>query len=83
MNETPKTKKVGRPKGSTSFTRVQLSDLVEIFGLDASIVISTKWIKNVGLTARPSSPISEKNDLCWGGVAEGGALFHSVTERQN
>jgi|TARA_Y100000361_G_C11050264_1_gene284765 hypothetical protein len=52
MNETPK--KRGRPKGSTSFTRVRLGDLLDSFGPDAAIVVSKKWMDEVGLTVAPA-----------------------------
>jgi len=52
MSETPK--KRGRPKGSTSFTRVKLSDLLESFGVDACVVVSKKWMEDVGLTVSPA-----------------------------
>ena len=82
MNETPKTKKVGRPKGSTSFTRVQLSDLVEIFGLDAPYVYLRSGSRMSALRPVPPPPFLKKRFVL-GWRSRGGALFHSVTERQN
>tara|TARA_R110002051_G_C8463573_1_gene458804 strand:- start:116 stop:400 length:285 start_codon:yes stop_codon:yes gene_type:complete len=52
MNDTPK--KRGRPRGSTSFTRVQLGDLVRQLGPDATIVISRRWLDEIGLTVNPA-----------------------------
>ena len=52
MNEMPK--KRGRPKGSTSFTRIRLGDLLASFGPDAAIVVSKKWMDEVGLTVAPA-----------------------------
>ena len=44
MNETAK--KRGRPKGSTSFTRVNITDLT-------NAVVSKKWMEEIGLTVDP------------------------------
>tara|TARA_R110002020_G_scaffold39945_1_gene118156 strand:- start:204 stop:437 length:234 start_codon:yes stop_codon:yes gene_type:complete len=52
MNETPK--KRGRPKGSTSFTRVNITDLTNAVGRNASIVVSKKWMQEIGLTVDPA-----------------------------
>ena len=52
MNETPK--KRGRPKGSTSFTRVNITDLTNAVGRNASIVVSKKWMEEIGLTVTPA-----------------------------
>ncbi len=52
MNETPK--KRGRPKGSTSFTRVNITDLTNAVGQNASIVVSKKWMQEIGLTVDPA-----------------------------
>ena len=52
MNETPK--KRGRPRGSTSFTRVLLSDLAKQLGSEATIVVSKRWLEEIGLTVDPS-----------------------------
>ena len=52
MNEIAK--KRGRPKGSTSFTRIRLGDLLDSFGPDAAIVVSKKWMDEVGLTVAPA-----------------------------
>lgn len=51
MNETAK--KRGRPKGSTSFTRVNITDLTNAVGRNASIVVSKKWMEEIGLTVDP------------------------------
>ena len=52
MNETPK--KRGRPKGSTSFTRVKLSDLAKQVGSEATIIVSKRWLEEIGLTVDPA-----------------------------
>ena len=52
MNETPT--KRGRPKGSTSFTRVKLSDLAKQVGSEATIVVSKRWLEEIGLTVDPA-----------------------------
>jgi hypothetical protein len=52
MSETPK--KRGRPRGSTSFTRVQLSDLAKQVGSEATIVVSKRWLDEIGLTVNPA-----------------------------
>ena len=52
MNETPK--KRGRPRGSTSFTRVLLSDLAKQLGSEATIVVSKRWLDEIGLTVDPA-----------------------------
>ena len=54
MNETPK--KRGRPKGSTSFARVNISYLINAVGTNASIVVSKKWLEEIGLTVSPAPP---------------------------
>jgi len=38
----------GRPKGATSFTRVRLSDLTNYLGEEAPIVVSKKWLEQIG-----------------------------------
>jgi len=52
MNETPK--KRGRPRGSTSFTRVKLSDLAKQVGSEATVVVSKRWLEDIGLTVDPT-----------------------------
>ena len=54
MNET--TKKRGRPKGSTSFARVNITDLTNAVGKNASIVVSKKWMEEIGLSVT-SAPV--------------------------
>jgi hypothetical protein len=43
-------KRRGRPAGSTSFVRVKLSDLIDSMGVNANIVVSKKWLEEIGLT---------------------------------
>ena len=38
----------GRPKGSTSFTRVRLLDLTNYLGKEAPVVVSKKWLEQIG-----------------------------------
>ena len=52
MNETPK--KRGRPAGSTSFTRIKLKDLADQLGQQATVVVSKRWLEEIGLTVDPS-----------------------------
>jgi hypothetical protein len=40
----------GRPKGSSSFTRVSLEDLSNAVGKNAVVVVSKKWLQEIGLT---------------------------------
>jgi len=56
MNET--SKKRGRPRGSTSFTRININDLVQQVGSNATIVVSKKWLEEIGLTIQPATPKS-------------------------
>ena len=56
MNDTPKRR--GRPRGSTSFTRININDLVQQVGSNATIVVSKKWLEEIGLTIRPATPKS-------------------------
>ena len=60
MNDTPKRR--GRPRGSTSFTRININDLAKQVGSDATIVVSKRWLEEIGLTiqsASPKAPIRE------------------------
>jgi hypothetical protein len=38
----------GRPKGATSFTRVRLLDLTNYLGKEAPVVVSKKWLEQIG-----------------------------------
>ena len=53
MNE-PKKKRRGRPKGSTSFVRVSMSDLLGAVGSKSNVVVSKKWLEEIGLTVAPA-----------------------------
>ena len=57
MNETPK--KRGRPAGSTSFTRIKLKDLADQLGQQATIVVSKRWLEEIGLTVDASPAKTE------------------------
>lgn len=39
----------GRKSGSVSFAAVKMSDLKEMFGDKAQVVVSLRWAKNLGL----------------------------------
>jgi hypothetical protein len=39
----------GRPKGSTSFVKVSVSDLMRYIGKDSTIMVSRKWLKDMGI----------------------------------
>ena len=64
MNETPK--KRGRPAGSTSFTRIKLKDLADQLGQQATVVVSKRWLEEIGLTVDASpaktEPIQEATE---------------------
>lgn len=51
--------KRGRPPGSSSFTRVRLRDLVNYLGVNNSVVVSKKWLTQVGLTVKTDLPLVE------------------------
>jgi hypothetical protein len=50
MSNEAHTKRRGRPAGSTSFVRVNISDLINSMGPNAKIVVSKKWLEEIGLT---------------------------------
>lgn len=50
MSNETQTKRRGRPAGSTSFVRVNISDLQDAVGHNARIVVSKKWLEEIGLT---------------------------------
>lgn len=39
----------GRPKGSTSLTKIKLSDLVSQLPTAAKIIVGTKWLEDMGI----------------------------------
>lgn len=47
----------GRPSGSTSFVKIKLQDLIDNLGKNASVVVSKKWMEEIGLTQDDSIPI--------------------------
>ena len=47
----------GRPSGSTSFVKIKLQDLIDNLGKNASVVVSKKWMEEIGLTQDDSTPI--------------------------
>ena len=55
----------GRPKGATSFTRVRLSDLTNYLGNEAPVVVSKKWLEQIGFqveekTIEVLTPVSDE-----------------------
>lgn len=55
----------GRPKGATSFTRVKLSDLTNYLGKEAPVVVSKKWLEQIGFqveekTIEVLTPVSDE-----------------------
>lgn len=52
MNNNTKRKR-GRPAGSTSFIRVKLTDLVGHLGSNGNVVVSKKWLEDIGFSAEP------------------------------
>lgn len=48
MSNTPKRGR-GRPKGSTSFVSIRLSDLIDNLGSKAKVSVSKKWLEDVGI----------------------------------
>jgi hypothetical protein len=52
MNNNTKRKR-GRPAGSTSFIRVRLVDLVGHLGSNGNVVVSKKWLEDIGFSAEP------------------------------
>ena len=54
----------GRPKGATSFTRVRLLDLTNYLGKEAPVVVSKKWLEQIGFeveekTIEVLTPVSD------------------------
>jgi len=43
----------GRPKGSTSLTKIKLSDLMSQLPAAANIVVGTKWLEDMGIETNP------------------------------
>jgi hypothetical protein len=50
MSNETQTKRRGRPAGSTSFVRVNISDLLDAVGKNARVMVSKKWLEEIGLT---------------------------------
>ena len=55
----------GRPKGATSFTRVRLLDLTNYLGKEAPVVVSKKWLEQIGFqveekTIEVLTPVSDE-----------------------
>ena len=42
-------KKRGRPANVPTFVKVKIIDLLRVFNADASIVVSNRWLKQVGV----------------------------------
>ena len=45
----------GRPKGSTSFISIKLTDLNNSLGPNAKVSVSKKWLDSVGIEIQESS----------------------------
>lgn len=50
-----KTKQRGRPKGSSSFVKIKLTDLVSIFGTDGVVSVSKVWLREKNIDIVESS----------------------------
>jgi hypothetical protein len=46
----------GRPKGSTSLTKVRLADLMSQLPTGANIVVGKKWLEDMGLEINSPTP---------------------------
>jgi hypothetical protein len=46
----------GRPKGSTSLTKVRLADLMSQLPTGANIVVGKKWLEDMGLEINSPAP---------------------------
>ena len=46
----------GRPKGATSFIRIALRDLLGQLGENATVVVSKKWLQEIGVSVKPIAP---------------------------
>ena len=45
-----------RPAGSTSFARVKIADLIAQLGTNFTIVVSKKWLEDIGLEVNEDEP---------------------------
>ena len=45
----------GRPDGSTSFVRVSMVDLNDLIGQRGSVVVSKKWLDNIGIAVEEAA----------------------------
>ena len=50
----------GRPKGATSFVRIALRDLLGQLGENATVVVSKKWLQEIGISVEPTTPKPQK-----------------------
>lgn len=71
MSNTPKRGR-GRPKGSTSFVKIRLSDLIDNFGKNASIPVSKRWLEGVGFDfdEKPAPKVEKASPVRIAQVAE-------------
>jgi len=58
----------GRPKGATSFAKIKLNDLTNYLGRDASVVVSKKWLSEVGISIEDNpkkvlTPVDESDKI--------------------
>lgn len=49
-------RKRGRPAGSTSFVRVKMADLISQLGTNFTIIVSKKWLTEIGLEVKEDEP---------------------------
>jgi len=56
MNTQQETKRRGRPSGSTSFVRINISDLLNAVGQNSRVGVSEKWLEEIGLTLESPAP---------------------------
>ena len=55
MNNNTKRKR-GRPAGSTSFARVKIADLIAQLGTNFTVIVSKKWLEDIGLEVDSDKP---------------------------
>tara|TARA_R110001606_G_scaffold377229_1_gene536190 strand:+ start:521 stop:766 length:246 start_codon:yes stop_codon:yes gene_type:complete len=57
MQDNTAAKRRGRPKGSTSFVNIKLSDLADNLGPNANVSVSKKWLETIGIHVSEPTPI--------------------------
>jgi len=56
MQDNSAAKRRGRPKGSTSFVNIKISDLTNNLGPNANVSVSKKWLENIGMEIDQPAP---------------------------